>query len=436
MSKKPSVPSNIQKELQRTAALYCYNMLPQTGMKERDQQQHMMKYFHGTANIISQAELIAQGKAEYSDLFETIENDPSVSNTTPTTILRLKPIVCRTTKAIYLCDEHITAKLVKNKTNKPSCRQIINGRALLTQAKLVMKNLKKAISIAETWTKRNGGSLNGSVVNYGSGRTVEDLYNAVLDEMFLILSCDVDDTATEDSNDEGDNITSKRSNEWFFQGFFAFTIFTKFSMKINGGEDIECLTSCDVKKDNKKNANRSSERKAMLEMKNEERVIDLTGERGVSIETKLMMKSIAIQERESELNEHATKINITMERVKAVTKEMEMALQIAMKVSRNVDEKHPRWIKYFQLEDELNDLKKSIAEQENKLPAKRLVDEIYSERIKSESSKSSKTNSTKNVMDFGKKDDNLPSTPIQLDMSNETSFELSDTPNVSNMTRL
>ena len=55
-------------------------------------------------------------------------------------------------------------------------------------------------------------------------------------------------------------------------------------------------------------------------MKNEERVIDLTGERGVSIETKLMMKSIAIQERESELNEHATKINITMERVKTVQK--------------------------------------------------------------------------------------------------------------------
>ena len=55
-------------------------------------------------------------------------------------------------------------------------------------------------------------------------------------------------------------------------------------------------------------------------MKNEERVIDLIGERGVSIETKLMMKSIAIQERESELNEHATKINITMERVKTVQK--------------------------------------------------------------------------------------------------------------------
>ena len=34
-----------------------------------------------------------------------------------------------------------------------------------------------------------------------------------------------------------------------------------------------------------------------------------------------------------------------------------MALQIAMKVSSNVDEQHPRWIKYFQLENELSDLK-------------------------------------------------------------------------------
>ena len=37
---------------------------------------------------------------------------------------------------------------------------------------------------------------------------------------------------------------------------------------------------------------------------------------------------------------------------------------------------------------------------------------------------------------FGKNDDNLPSTPIQLDMSNEKNFDKSDTPNVSNMTRV
>jgi len=48
-----------------------------------------------------------------------------------------------------------------------------NGRALLTQAKQVMKNLKKAISIAETWTKRNGGSVTASSVSCGSGRTVD-----------------------------------------------------------------------------------------------------------------------------------------------------------------------------------------------------------------------------------------------------------------------
>ena len=70
-----------------------------------------------------------------------------------------------------------------------------------------MKNLKKAISIAETWTKINGGSVIVSSVSYGSGRTVEDLYNAVLDEMCLILICDVDDTAIEDCNDEVDNST-------------------------------------------------------------------------------------------------------------------------------------------------------------------------------------------------------------------------------------
>ena len=80
----------------------------------------MVKYFHGTESIISHAELIAQGKSEYSELFETVENDPNVSNTTPTTPLRFKSIFCRTTNTVIKCEEYITAKLVKNKTNKHS----------------------------------------------------------------------------------------------------------------------------------------------------------------------------------------------------------------------------------------------------------------------------------------------------------------------------
>ena len=83
------------------------------------------------------------------------------------------------------------------------------------------EKLKKAISVAETWLKKNGGSVSTTHVSYGSGRSVEDLYNAVLDEMFLILSCDLDDTIAEDSNEEDANITSKRSSDWFFLDFFC-----------------------------------------------------------------------------------------------------------------------------------------------------------------------------------------------------------------------
>ena len=78
--------------------------------------------------------------------------------------------------------------------------------------------------------------------------------------------------------------------------------------------------------EDRKNSSRSVERKAILNAKNEERIIDLTGERGISLENKLLMKSIAIQERESVLNEHSTRISITLERIKIKTKEMEMAL--------------------------------------------------------------------------------------------------------------
>ena len=112
----------------------------------------------------------------------------------------------------------------------------------------------------------------------------------------------------------------------------------------------------------------------------------MTGERGISLENKLLMKSIAIQERESILNEHSTRISITLERIKIKTKEMEMALQVAMKVSADFDENHPRWKKYFQLEEQLNELNEIIQEQESNVPVKRSFDESFKDHIKSENS--------------------------------------------------
>ena len=204
--------------------------------------------------------------------------------------------------------------------------------------------------------------------------------------MFSILSCDLDDTIVEDSNEEDDNNTSKRSSDWFFHGFFSFTLFTRFSIRTNGGGDIEWLATGDIKAEDRKNSSRSAERKAILNAKKEERIIDLTGERGISLENKLLMKSIAIQERESILNEHSTRISITLERIKIKTKEMEMALQVAMKVSADFDENHPRWKKYFQLEEQLNELNEIIQEQESNVPVKRSFDESFKDHIKSENS--------------------------------------------------
>ena len=40
-------PASIQKELQRTAALACSDLLSQAGMKEKDQWDRMFDSFHG-----------------------------------------------------------------------------------------------------------------------------------------------------------------------------------------------------------------------------------------------------------------------------------------------------------------------------------------------------------------------------------------------------
>ena len=65
--------------------------------------------------------------------------------------------------------------------------------------------------------------------------------------MYLNLSCDVDDTTAEESNDEVDNNAAKRSSYWFSM-VFTFASFTKFSLRMNSGGDFECLTSRDIKK--------------------------------------------------------------------------------------------------------------------------------------------------------------------------------------------
>ena len=70
--------------------------------------------------------------------------------------------------------------------------------------------------------------------------------------MFLTLSFDLDDTIAEDSNEEDDNNTSKRSSDWFFHGFFSFALFTRLSIRANGGGDIECLSTGDIKAEDRK----------------------------------------------------------------------------------------------------------------------------------------------------------------------------------------
>ena len=214
-----------------------------------------------------------------------------------------------------------------------------------------------------------------------------------------------------------------------------FALFTRFSIRANGGGDIECLATGDIKAEDRKNSSRSAERKAILNAKNEERIIDLTGETGISLENKLLMKSIAIQERESELNEHSTKVSITLERIKIKTKEMEMALQVAMKVSADFDENQPRWKKYFQLEEQLNELNEIIKEQESDVPVKRPFEDSYKyyENSTLSSLDLSEMSTTSSKVDTKKKK-KVTATPTTLDMSNVSSMcmSLAETPNATN----
>eukprot|EP00978_Attheya_sp_CCMP212_P040032 scaffold214470_cov48-Attheya_sp.AAC.4 len=62
---EPVLSQVMQKELQRTVAVVCYDLLPQSGLSQSMQEQRLLDSFHGNkddSNSISQAVMLASGK--------------------------------------------------------------------------------------------------------------------------------------------------------------------------------------------------------------------------------------------------------------------------------------------------------------------------------------------------------------------------------------
>ena len=176
-----TMPAALIKNLRATACLKVYDFIFNLdSMKLSDMQKIAYNSFHGNdeKNISSQIELLLQGHGDYSRIYDeevTIVTNPNatVDEVSSNKSRILKSIFCTSsdkTNMRFVSGTHFN-KMSLSAPTKNKLTEKITGRNVLDLAKLALKNVKKAIVIAEEWL--TDGEL-------PSGRSYDDLYAHIL----------------------------------------------------------------------------------------------------------------------------------------------------------------------------------------------------------------------------------------------------------------
>ena len=141
------------KELQASVAYIAYDKLFQMeSMKEVDQHNFLMKMYHGDGieATISLSEQAVKGVSVFQGLYDRevpIETGLSTPAHSRPVRLVLKPSLhcCESKRISVGGSSGITLQVLSSRSFQD--RANVSGRALLDQAKTVMKNCKKALSV-------------------------------------------------------------------------------------------------------------------------------------------------------------------------------------------------------------------------------------------------------------------------------------------------
>jgi len=240
MAKAPAcipLDAKLQKELQRTAAVVSYNFIctGSKGMTLANQYSALSIRFHGDgADIVSQIRNLSNGEQMYAKAFESVtvsitDKDDKAGSSR----LKLKSIFSCEPKKTYYCGEDFKLEYLSLKARKLDSGLIV-GRNIFDMAKLVIKNVKKAMAFGKEFVQKKGN--NDDDWTLSSGMTLDDLVEHVLSQMYdwenkITRDGETDSTVDSDVEQEGVHGQKPVTHPpgYYFPGYFAFILFGKFN---------------------------------------------------------------------------------------------------------------------------------------------------------------------------------------------------------------
>ena len=199
-------------EFQRVVAVVAYDGNAEDGSM-KDQESYIYDAIHGRNGLHSQLDLLVKGKNRYAKVYNIIEGEAIVDP-------RSNTILPRTINSIYSPNNN-TRELIAGREIKVRFLQratlnrnvLITGRSLLSMAKDVIKNCKKALAYANAFLDTEG--------NLPSGTNIDDL----LDHVKEAMRADQLSTNPTVLDEEGNSRPRTVDTNSLFKGYVAFCLF-------------------------------------------------------------------------------------------------------------------------------------------------------------------------------------------------------------------
>ena len=341
------VPASVLKQLRAVIAVRCYNMVfSNVDMNTDDQKRSLFNMYHGCdeKNIISQTDLLINGKGVYKGIFDIHprnitdkDGDGAVLSDVenPNEELVLKKIYYsslipyRFTSGLHFTRDVLGCP-TKNVTDE-KC----SGRFLLDLAKSTVANLKKAVVIAEEWL--DDGKL-------PSGKNWGDLYAHLLVRK--------------------DEINSK---EEVFTGLMSFICHSKYN---EGGKNmLDFLAINDDDGTEFGKGGRCKRRKMNKEQKDTERSLEAGNispfaDRGLTLDSRIQIVELAQFEDSKAREIRRDKLHQMTTRYRLLLDERKQEMDIAKVTCPQYDSDHPNWKSVYAISEEIKSLKHDIKEEE------------------------------------------------------------------------
>eukprot|EP00588_Corethron_pennatum_P014731 CAMPEP_0194271204 /NCGR_PEP_ID=MMETSP0169-20130528/5044_1 /TAXON_ID=218684 /ORGANISM="Corethron pennatum, Strain L29A3" /LENGTH=408 /DNA_ID=CAMNT_0039013497 /DNA_START=40 /DNA_END=1266 /DNA_ORIENTATION=- len=344
--------ASLLKQIRAIAALRCYDFVFESGSMKQDlQMKKMYAAYHGDvdANTTSQTKLLLAGHGPYADLFDkefVVVTDNNLSSEYSNCKLVLKKYFFPENEfERIVAHEHFDLDSLSSPT-KASNGTRASGRYLRDLSQHALRNIKKAVIIAEEWLKSNEAPP--------SGRVWDDLYAHVLSRW-------------EDIN----------KTEKIFVGFMSFVIFSKYNE--GGVNHLACLVMDDesvgttFRSDTRKRDKPGDLRERDKPVKNKESSISAAGSvqspdnlRGMSLHNKIQIMELAQLSDQKVREDFKTTLVNMQQKQDFLIRERGQAIDMAKIICAVYNRDDPAWQSVFELTKDINQIKKRIDTVEKK----------------------------------------------------------------------